>query len=235
MANCSTPQNRVNSRVTSGSSQSDSNGFGSSQSDSNSSGLPVIENTTSKKNYTAIRYGNDHGSVSFGHIHKDGSVTSDVLLQASDGRHGLTMDKDGPRKGWTTITSPGNLSIKAGLDNTEAQDTVFINAENGNIDIIATNGKIRLQGTDIELIAVGEGGSKGNVRIQANENVDIKADNKVVIDAKTMIKIATPGKLELSANSCMKIYSSMIRGVTDAVANQDSKVGGQDFQRKENK
>jgi hypothetical protein len=217
-----TSQNRINTRVgaTSGAANSDG-------------ALP--ENNTSKKNYTAIRYGNDHGSVSFGHIHKDGAVTSDVLLQGSDGRHGLTMDKDGPRKGWTTITAPGNLSIKAGMDNVEAQDTVFINAENGNIDIIATNGKIRLQGTDIELIAVGEGGSKGNVRIQANENVDIKADNKVVIDAKTMIKIATPGKLELSANSCMKIYSSMIRGVTDAVANQDSKVGGQDFQRKENK
>jgi uncharacterized protein (DUF2345 family) len=191
-----TPQNRVNTRVgaTSGAANSDG-------------ALP--ENNTSKKNYTAIRYGNDHGSVSFGHIHKDGAVTSDVLLQASDGRHGITMDKDGPRKGWTTITAPGNLSIKAGLDNVEAQDTIFINSENGNIDIIATNGKIRLQGTDIELIAVGEGGSKGNVRIQASENIDIKADNKITIDAKAMYKLATPGKAEIVANSCMSIYSSM--------------------------
>jgi hypothetical protein len=217
-----TPQNRINTRVgtTSGAANSDG-------------GLP--ENNTSKKNYTAIRYGNDHGSISFGHIHKDAAVTSDVLLQASDGRHGLTMDKDGPRKGWTTITSPGNLSIKAGLDNTEAQDTVFISAENGNIDIIATNGKIRLQGTDIELIAVGEGGSKGNVRIKANENIELDADNKVLINAKAMYKLATAGKAEIVANSAMTIYSSVIRGVSDAVANKDSKVGGQDFQRKQNK
>jgi hypothetical protein len=217
-----TPQNRINTRVgaTSGSANSDG-------------ALP--ENNTSKKNYTAIRYGNDHGSVSFGHIHKDGAVTSDVLLQASDGRHGLTMDKDGPRKGWTTITAPGNLSIKAGLDNTEAQDTIFINSENGNIDIIATNGKIRFQGTDIEFIAVGEGGSKGNVRIKANENIELDADNKVLINAKTMYKLATAGKAEIVANSAMTIYSSVIRGVSDAVANKDSKVGGQDFQRKQNK
>ena len=217
-----TPQNRINTRV------------GATSGAANSDGA-VTENNTSKKNYTAIRYGNDHGSVSFGHIHKDGAVTSDVLLQASDGRHGITMDKDGPRKGWTTITSPGNLSIKAGLDNTEAQDTVFINAENGNIDIIATNGKIRLQGTDIELIAVGEGGSKGNVRIKANENIEIDADNKVLINAKAMYKLATAGKAEIVANSAMTIYSSVIRGVSDAVANKDSKVGGRDFQTKQNK
>jgi hypothetical protein len=226
MANCPTPQNRINTRVGATSGAAANSGSASS-----GGGLP--ENNTSKKNYTAIRYGNDHGSVSFGHIHKDGSVTSDVLLQASDGRHGLTMDKDGPRKGWTTLTSPANLSIKAGLDNTEAQDTIFINSENGNIDIIATNGKIRLQGTDIELIAVGEGGSKGNVRIKANENIELDADNKILINAKTMYKLATAGKAEIVANSCMTIYASVIRGVSDAVANKDSKVGGRDFQRKQ--
>lgn len=217
-----TPQNRINTRV------------GATSGAANSGGS-LTENNTSKKNYTAIRYGNDHGSISFGHIHKDGSVTSDVLLQASDGRHGITMDKDGPRKGWTTITSPGNLSIKAGLDNVEAQDTIFINSENGNIDIIASNGKIRLQGTDIELIAVGEGGSKGNVRIKANENIELDADNKVLINAKTMYKLATAGKAEIVANSSMTIYSSLIRGVSDAVANRESKVGGRNFQRKQNK
>jgi hypothetical protein len=216
-----TPQNRINTRVgaTSGSANSDGT-------------LP--ENNTSKKNYTAIRYGNDHGSISFGHIHKDASVTSDVLLQGSDGRHGLTMDKDGPRKGWTTITAPGNLSIKAGMDNVEAQDTIFINSENGNIDIIATNGKIRLQGTDIELIAVGEGGSKGNVRIQASETIKLDA-NKVIVDARAMYKLATPGKAEIVANSCMTIYSSMIRGITDGCKNIDSKCGGKRFLEEQNK
>lgn len=212
-----TPQNRVNTRVGS------PRGEGS---------LP--QNNTSKKNYTAVRYGNDHGSISFGHIHKDASVTSDILLQASDGRHGITLDKDGQRKGWTTITSPGNLSIKAGLDNVEEQDTILINSENGNINIIATNGKIRLQGTDIELIAVGEGGSKGNVRIKANENIELDADNKILINAKAMYKLASAGKAEIVANSCMTMYASVIRGVSDAVANKDSKVGGRSFQKKQN-
>jgi uncharacterized protein (DUF2345 family) len=182
---------------------------------------------TAKKNYTATRQGNDHGSISFGHVASDGAVTSDVQIQASDGRHSIILDKDGPRKGCTQITAPGRISIQSGEDRKEAEDTLFINALNGNIDIIASNGKIRLQGTDIELIAVGEGGSKGNIRLKASEN-------KILINAKAMYKLATPGTAQICANSAMTIYSAVIRGVSDGVANRDSKVGGQDFQRKQN-
>lgn len=190
---------------------------------------------TAKKNYTATRQGNDHGSVSFGHVASDGAVTSDVQIQASDGRHAIILDKDGPRKGCTQITSPGRITLQSGEDRKEAEDTLFINALNGNIDIIASNGKIRLQGTDIELIAVGEGGSKGNIRLKASENIELKADNKVLIDGTSMYKLATAGTAEIVANSAMTIYSAVIRGVSDACANRDSKVGGQDFQKKQNK
>jgi uncharacterized protein (DUF2345 family) len=223
MSNCPTPQNRINTRVGSGAIQED----GSLSFDGS---LP--ENNTSKKNYTAIRYGNDHGSISFGHIHKDASVTSDIQLQASDGRHSIILDKDGPRKACTQITAPGRISIQSGEDKKEAEDTLFINALNGNIDIIASNGKIRLQGTDIELIAVGEGGSKGNIRMKASENIELDADNKVLINAKAMYKLASAGKAEIVANSCMTMYASVIRGVTDGCKNKDSRVGGRDVAEK---
>ena len=189
---------------------------------------------TAKQNYTATRQGNDHGSISFGHVASDGAVTSDIQLQASDGRHSIILDKDGPRKGCTQITAPGRISIQSGEDRQEAEDTLFINTLNGNIDIIASNGKIRLQGTDIELIAVGEGGSKGNIRLTASENIDIKADNKVTIDAKAMYKLATPGTAEIVANSAMTIYSAVIRGVSDGVANRDGKNGGKAFRDAQN-
>ena len=32
------------------------------------------QKNTSKKTYTTSRYGNDHGSITFGHIHKPGDV-----------------------------------------------------------------------------------------------------------------------------------------------------------------
>lgn len=194
----------------------------------------ISKNNTAKQNYTAIRYGNDHGSINFGHIHKQGDVTADVMIQASDSRQSIILDKDGPRKGCTQITAPNRISIESGQDAKEAEDTLFIRTHNGNIDIIASNGKIRLQGTDIELIAVGEGGSKGNVRVKASENIELDA-KKVLVNAKSMYRLAIPGTAEIVANGAMTLYASIIRGVSDAVANKDSKVGGRTVQKKNTK
>lgn len=194
----------------------------------------ISRNNTAKQNYTALRYGNDHGSISFGHIHKQGDVTSDVMLQASDGRHSIILDKEGPRKACTQITAPGRISIESGQDSKEAEDTLFIHSWNGNIDIVASNGKLRLQGTDIELTAVGEGGSKGNIRINASQAIALDA-KEISVNAKSILRLVSPGTVQLSANSQLIIYGSIIRGVTDAVAKKDSKVGGRSIQRKNNK
>jgi hypothetical protein len=189
---------------------------------------------TAKKNYTAISYGNDHGSVSFGHIHKQGDVTAAVILQTPDGEHQFSLDKDGPRKGWTTSTSPGNFQVECGSDNQEAQDSLILNAKNGNIIIKANNGKIRLEGTDIELIAVGEGGSKGNIRLTATENITTDS-KKLLMNASVHYKLMTSGTGEVIANSVLNIYGSIMRAVDDSVAKKDAKNGGQKFQLKNNK
>ncbi len=184
-----------------------------------------------QQNYTAIRLGNDHGSISFGHIHKPGDCTSDILLQATDGRHSICLDKNGPREGSTQITAPGRISIESGEDREEAEDTLFIHAFNGNINIIASNGKIRMQGTDIELVAVGTGGTKGNINITASENIKLSAE-QIHMDGKSAFKMVTTGIMEIAANSCLKMYSSVIRGVSDGVAYKDSKVGGKRYYEK---
>ena len=121
----------------------------------------------SKQNYTAKSSGNDKGSVKHGQIDKKGCVTSGVKLDTPDGRHQLNLEIDGERKGWTSSTSPGNFQVECGSDREEADDTLVLNAVNGNICITAHNGKIRLQGTDIELVAIGEGGAKGHIKCTA--------------------------------------------------------------------
>ena len=187
-----------------------------------------------KQNYTAVRYGNEKGTIKFGHIHKKADVTAGVMLDTPDGRHQLSLDIDGQRKGWTSSTSPGNFQVECGSDREEADDTLILNAVNGNICITATNGKIRLQGTDIELVAIGEGGAKGHIKCTATETFTVHETKKIILDSKALTKITTTGIMWVAANSCMKIYSSIIRGVTDAVAVKDSKVGGQRFQKENN-
>lgn len=193
----------------------------------------VNANGTAKQNYTAIRYGNDHGSISFGHIHKQGDVTAAVMLQTSDANHSFFMDKDGPRKGWTTLTSPGNVQIEAGSANQEAQDTLMINAKNGNILITSSNGKIRLEGTDIELIATGEGGSKGNIRMTASENVSVES-KKFLVNCKVNYKIVSCGTGEVIANSILKMYGSIFKAVDDSCAVKDAKNAGKNYVQKNN-
>lgn len=189
---------------------------------------------TAKQNYTAIRYGNDHGSISFGHIHKPGDVTAGVKLQTSDGEHVFMMDKDGQRKGWTTSLSPGNFQVQCGNNKEEAEDSMILNALNGNILICASNGKIRLQATDIELIAVGEGGSKGNIRLDATENISTNSKS-FKINSVNSLSFNSPSNMEIAANGVLTLYGSVIRGVTDACAVKDSKNRNQQKQKKFNK
>ena len=186
--------------------------------------FPSNPNDTAKQNYTAIRYGNDHGAISFGHIHKPGDVTAGVKLQTSDGEHVFMMDKDGQRKGWTTSLSPGNFQVQCGEKKEEAEDSMILNALNGNILICATNGKIRLQATDIELIAVGEGSSKGNIRLDATENISTSSKS-FKINAVNTLSFNSPSNMEIAANGVLTLYGSIIRGVTDACAVKDSKNG----------
>jgi len=188
---------------------------------------------SAKQNYTALKYGNNQGNIAFGQIHKQGDVTSSVMLETPDGEHQLSLDLDGERKGYTVSTSPGNFQVECGSAKEEAEDSMLLNAKNGNIVITATNGKIRLQGTDIELVAVGAGGAKGNIKMNATESI-ITESKKFLVTAKSLYRIASPQTGEVVANGVLKLYGSIIRGVTDAVAVKDSKVGGQRFQKQMN-
>jgi hypothetical protein len=187
------------------------------------------EGNNLKKTYTTVKYCNDHGSITFGHIHKEADVISDVMLRGSDGEHFFSMDKDGERNGWTTSMCPGNFQVECGSNRKKDDDTCMINAKNGNIDIIATNGKIRMQANSIELVAVGDN-SEGNIVLEATETISLDS-SKIVMNSKIKTKMVSSGVTEIIANSTLKIYGSIIRGVSDAVALKDSKVGGQRFQQ----
>ena len=199
------------------------------------SASPDRDSRTAKQNYTAQTWSNDHGSITLGQVDYVGSVTSAFFVEGKDARHSFSLDNDGTRKGWTTSTSPGAFQVECGSDRVEAEDSLILEAKNGNIVIKAHNGKIRLQGTDIELVAVGEGNAKGNIVCSATESFMIHETKKVLISASVMYKLSTCGIGEITANSVLKVYGSVIRGVTDACAVKDSKVGGKRYQEEQNK
>ena len=195
---------------------------------------PDRNSDTAKQNYTAQTWSNDHGSITLGQVDYVGSVTSAFMAEGKDSRHSFSLDNDGQRKGWTCSTSPGNFQLECGSDNVEAEDSLCLEAKNGNIIIKAHNGKIRLQANDIELIAASDKTEKGNIVCSATESFMIHETKKVLINASIMYKISTSGIGQITANSVLKIYGSIIRGVTDACAVKDSKVGGKRYVEEQN-
>jgi len=189
---------------------------------------------TARKSYTTQTIGkNEKGSVWIGAIHKQGDVTSAVALRnEQDGEHQLCLDIDGARRSSTTSTSPGKFQLTCGkypwiedIDEKEAMDSCLIEARNGNIIIKASNGKIRMEATDIEMVTTGEGQTKGNININASENIIIKC-KKLQTSSAVLTKMCSAGDFETAANGVLSTYASLISNITDAVFGKPSKFGG---------
>ena len=189
---------------------------------------------TAKQNFSAQQYGNSKGHLAFGKIHKQGDVTQGVSLNTPDGEHQLSLDIDGPRQGWTCSTSPGNFQVECGSANKEEVDSLVLEAKNGNIIIKASNGKIRMEATDIEMVTTGDGGGKGNIKINSGNDIIIHAEKKYLVTSGSYIKMASSGDFECAANSVMSIYGSLFNAITDAVKKKPSKNGGQQELEKNN-
>ena len=199
----------------------------------NKNGPPTA---TSEKNYTSQSIGqNEKGGVFLGGISKDGATTAAVKLEnKQDGEHQLTLDI-GPDqlRSSTTSTSPGRLTLKCGrypwIDDRkekEALDSCYIEAEHGNIVIKASNGKIRMEATDIELVTKGEGETRGHLKLEIEETINVEC-KKLVTSSKVLTKLCSSGDFEEAASGVYSTFASLINNVTDAVQCKPSKFGGQ--------
>ena len=191
--------------------------------------------STAKKNYTELGLGNDLGHIKFGHINQKGDVTMGVCVGvgregSDDSRHQLSFEIDGKRKGFTTLTTPTQFRVECGRNCKEEENALNITAQNGDISIAALNGKIRLSATCIEINATGEGSSKGLVKVDATESVKVST-KKLLVNTSTIYKLVSTGTGEIVANTALKMYASIVKGVTDAVKVKDSKNMHQKFQR----
>jgi hypothetical protein len=115
----------------------------------------------------------------------------------------------------------------------EAEDSCLIEARNGNIIIKASNGKIRMEATDIEMVTTGEGETKGNVKITSSENIILNC-KKLQTNSSVYTKLCSAGDFETAANGVMSIYGSLFNAITDAVFGKPSKFGGQKERQKNN-
>ena len=172
-------------------------------------------------NYDAQCVSFNRANISSGKIHQDG-VTKAFCVNTPDALHTFYMDMDGKRKGWTTFQGPGTFQINHGSDNTVDQETIWIHAEKGNINIKATDGIITLEANQIHLNARDDKTSKGDIRLNATENVHIET-KKFEVNASKHFKIMSSGIGKVTANSMLTVYGSICKLVDDSCALRDSK------------
>ena len=162
-----------------------------------------------KKNYWTQAIGTQDAIIQFGGISSEKDVTSSFKVRALDGRHFFTMDQDGQRKGWTTLVSPGATQIITGEDLVKGQNAIFVEAENGDIIIKATDGNIRFEGDKIDFVA------RDSFSVEAHNKIDINSNN-VNIEARARMRITARQFLLVDAPCGMQILSKIIQGVSAA-------------------
>ena len=162
-----------------------------------------------KKNYWTQAIGTQDALIQFGGVSSEKDVTSSFKVRALDGRHFFTMDKDGQRKGWTTLVSPGATQVITGEDLVKGQNAIFVEAENGDIIIKATDGNIRFEGDKIDFVA------RDSFSVEAHNKIDINSNN-VNIDARARMRITARQFLLVDAPCGMQILSKIIQGVSAA-------------------
>ena len=183
--------------------------------------------TGEKKNRRTIRYGNLEGEIIFGHLHMgsesgQSDVTSGVMLQAFDSRHYISLDNDGPRKGWIFNRCPSTYSIICGSDikgslQGGTQYGYFLWAENGDIVIRAENGRIRLSALDIDIRAEAPDNKRGTINLDSNQSVNIKTGT-FDVNAATKGRIFSPNVLQVISNTTLEIRGNFVGGLTSASA-----------------
>ena len=181
-----------------------------------------------KKTFRSIEYGTTDGQLRFGHLHgkPDSDVQSDVMLQASDPLHYMSMDKNGKRDGWTVNRCPNVWEVKCGDKTKPDKPAFYVEAVNGDIVLKATNGRIRLQGLDIDLIATGPNSKRGVIDIRSNQAINLDS-NKIDFKAKTSLKMVSSGAGEMAFNQSLKMYAGFSQCITGSVgkSGKDSKYG----------
>ena len=162
-----------------------------------------------KTNYWTKKISAQDACIIFGGISPEKDVRSSFQVKALDGRHFLSLDQDGQRKGWTTLVSPGTTQIKSGLDLKAGQNAIFVEAENGDIVIKATDGNIRFEGDKIDFVA------RQEFNVESHGKIDINAQN-INIDARARMRVRANQFLSVDAPCGIEILSGIIKGVSCA-------------------
>ena len=178
---------------------------------------------TKPVNKHPYRIGNEHGELRFGHIIKEKQFGYLVRTGEDGGRHYIRMRSNGDgrqgQKGSTNCNSPGSFTINCGKDIKGAKSAdggkrvnppgFNLLAENGDVCIAAPNGTIRLSAQNIELVASGNDGRNGIIKLNANEKIRIEAPD-IEVTSSVSTKIVSANQVNVVGEGIMNVYGGLM-------------------------
>tara|TARA_R110002020_G_scaffold9710_3_gene38058 strand:- start:333 stop:956 length:624 start_codon:yes stop_codon:yes gene_type:complete len=176
-----------------------------------------------KVNLFCHRSGTFDGEIKFGHISETNELYAVYLNNYnpinSDSDHYIAMIKTGQdewQKNSTMCRSTGSFQVVAGDAALDGTPAVNIEANSGDIILNAHQGRIKLIAKDIELIAGGESGERGNIRLKANEKITLDAGQMIDIHSKVSCKIVSDKDVEVIGRAIVDIISNDVNLVEGA-------------------
>jgi len=171
-----------------------------------------------KVNLFCHRSGTFDGEIKFGHLSETNELYAVYLNNYnpinSDSDHYIGMIKTGQdewQKNSTVCRSTGSFQVVAGDAALDGTIAVNIEANSGDIVLNAHQGRIKLIAKDIELIAGGESGERGNIRLKANEKITLDAGQIIDIHSKVSCKIVSDKTVEVLGRTLVDIMSNDVK------------------------
>jgi hypothetical protein len=177
----------------------------------------------SRENYHTIRYGNKDGEIKFGHIDDRNNLFSFLARSGAHSKHYIAFSSTGEPhlKYGTVCRSPGSFQIKAGDNVPSGLPGIYFESVSGDI-VIKANGRVRIEGENINLKATGGDGKNGVIDLSANEKIIL--DSQIIsISSKVSTKIFSENTLNVVGNGILNIYGGLIDAADGATSRKGSK------------
>jgi len=162
------------------------------------------------KTYRKNQFNTSEGGTYYGHSNENNAKMAVMLRRIFPSpfkrSQYIGLQQGGEKDGSVLVSAPATFEISCG--EAPVQDVAGVwYAENGDINIHAPRGRIRLSAMSIDLIATGDGSKTGYVSINANTKFDVEAgkitmasDDSVSVESETM-DVNTTGKCEYNVGS----------------------------------
>ena len=162
------------------------------------------------KTYKKNQFNTSEGGSFYGHSMENNAKMAVMLRRIFPSSFKraqyVGLQQGGALDGSVIVSAPSTFQIACGEAPVHDVAGVWY-AENGDINIHAPKGRIRISAMSIDLIATGDGGKTGYVSVNANTKFNVEAgsvsfqsDDNFEVETEKM-EVNTPGKCEFNVGS----------------------------------